>query len=1003
MARGFLQFRISHRGPMPHLMRGATTELAWIVLALSLGLTILAYCMLHVQASRHATDALRAAAGNSTSAIKNRFAISTELLRSAAAMLVLDRTIQNATWQQYQRNLANQGWPAEVLQLGYAHRIASSEKTALSATMRADAMPDYQIHPPYEEAAHAPILFLAPPITTRTTEGPGFDLLSAPATRVAIQAATDSGAITLHSLGSNGSIGPSAGQTDTPPTRAILVLPLFPGNAVPPTISLRRQRVLGFVFVFIDVNAVVKATDVSPYRLMRLIDISDSTTNSLTKHAANLSEQVLTIPFDLFGNRWRADVMLPTIPAIPVMQPFTGNAEIVGVCGGIISALLFAIIRLLAAVQRVHKLHSRRTSREIRQLKQQLFATLLCSEHAILVVDRRQRIITFNPAAESIFGVRAETAIGIGLSRFLPHKLSGAKRVVCDASNVSGVSSANNSAAPTGFNRTIYRLPSLPSQLARRYNGDQFPFEASIYQCEQGSQQAMLIFLKDLTNTTRTMPEKTVSPVATADLDKAATSDARKLVDSEYSESAHFDIVVGTTIDKCMVDWHPPSTNFARRSVTRDGAPVVAHDQPSSIPLQSISVGEFIDTYLHVDDRALIKQQWREAFFRDIEVDCVYRVIFPNGKIQMMRHWMTPTSTKNGEHRFAGVLHRLLREENQLMRGATREASQEVELEDCREALQGANQATEREIPQKLQGSLISTFGSPLETIHELALQSRDTLRLQPQPQQISYHQSPTVPMTSNTIDADVPNTVSPPFQPDDRRRRDPNALDTDRLYRQLRSRLLQFDTARDEQQKRLAQEMHDDFGQLLSAMKMDLIVLQTQLSTSDSRLSQQLGDVSDLVDTMVSSVRRIVANQPPEQIEEHGLVKGLELLANAHSHRYKVCCRLHTKPHLPPLDTALTTPIYRIVQESLNNVAKHAHATKVDIHIEYRNHKVYLRVTDNGSGIAPSTLANVGGYGLIGMRERVSNLKGEMKIDTAIECGTTIYIVIPVELELTL
>ncbi len=919
---------------MSRLLRGVTPELGWIVLALSLGLTVLTCCLIQIYAQHDAGDTVRMQVVQSAAAIKTRLDVSAQLLRNSAAMLQLNSTVQNTTWQQYQQNLAHLGWPAEVSQLGYAQRIAASEKNALTTAMRADAMPGYQIHPLQNQSAHAPILFSAPATDVIATARPGFDLLSLPATRYALEMATDSGSIAFHTANASEQTGSTKDRANT--AYALLVLPVFPGNAVPATIALRRQHVIGFVFAFIKIDQVLRMIDTSQFHPIRLIELSDQNASVATGPLNIRDVQTSDIPLALFGSRWQASVALPHTSSL---QTFSGNAGVVALCGLIISALLFVVIRLLAASQLAHRSQSRRSTQEIRQLKNQLSALMTCSDRAIIRIDRRQRITAFNPAAETIFGVRSDVAIGVALSRFLPHRLNRAKRIDSASSQVGRTK------------HSAYRLQSKPDEPACRYHGEPFPFEATIFKSDQWGQPGTLILLKDLTGDSGAPVAKAGITAGSAEPSTLDDPPPARPHDAHTTLAIHFQVSVGKSVCDAEFYWLAGCAPFAARLHACDESHQTLQDSQSLPQTEAISVNQFINTRIHSDDRAAVKQQWKDAFRTGKEIDCIYRLLLADEETKVVRHWMTPAGSQENRHQFAGLLHEL-------------------------------HQDAKREPPltSDMQSQLIPNHAL-LDCVHQL-----------PQLEAI-------LPVNGEAFNRNAVLSTAPR---NDRRRRDPVAIEAGKLYRQLQFRIMHLDSAREAQQKRLARDMHDDFGQLLTAMKMDLIVLQTQLAKVDHRLSQQLGDVGDLVDAMVVSVRRIIANLPPQQVGQHGLVRSLELLANGHAKRHQISCELHIKPQLPPIDEVMTTPIYRIVQEALNNVAKHARATEIEICIEHIENRLHVRVTDNGSGIAPSKLSGDGGFGLIGMRERVNNLRGEMRIDTANGIGTTIHLMIPVEAELT-
>jgi two-component system sensor histidine kinase UhpB len=214
--------------------------------------------------------------------------------------------------------------------------------------------------------------------------------------------------------------------------------------------------------------------------------------------------------------------------------------------------------------------------------------------------------------------------------------------------------------------------------------------------------------------------------------------------------------------------------------------------------------------------------------------------------------------------------------------------------------------------------------------------------------------------------------------------------------YQRLHQMIVELDMFKEQEHKRLAQEMHDDFGQLLTALKMDIATLRESLPRDDYRLAQQVVAIEGLVDTMVSSVRRIIADLPPQELEENGLIKALHSLAGNFAKRHQIVCTLTAPESELALDATIAAPLYRLVQESLNNVAKHAAATRVDILVSCVDGCLALSIADNGKGIAAADLGKPGSFGLIGMRERTALLGGELRVESTPGRGARLQFMIP-------
>ena len=218
------------------------------------------------------------------------------------------------------------------------------------------------------------------------------------------------------------------------------------------------------------------------------------------------------------------------------------------------------------------------------------------------------------------------------------------------------------------------------------------------------------------------------------------------------------------------------------------------------------------------------------------------------------------------------------------------------------------------------------------------------------------------------------------------------------RSHIELQKLIEVLDVLRDKEQKRLAQEMHDDLGQLLAAMKIDLTTLQKSLPSDIPRLSEQVSNLHDLVDAMVTSVRRIITDLPPNIMGHKSLFNALSTLTANFERRHGIIARLEAWQPEPDLGEQITTPLYRIVQEALSNVAKHAHATSVTICIRHVERDLILTISDDGKGMTACEMQKEASFGLISMRERIKALGGEIKIDSRIGSGTMIRLMLPID-----
>jgi len=200
-----------------------------------------------------------------------------------------------------------------------------------------------------------------------------------------------------------------------------------------------------------------------------------------------------------------------------------------------------------------------------------------------------------------------------------------------------------------------------------------------------------------------------------------------------------------------------------------------------------------------------------------------------------------------------------------------------------------------------------------------------------------------------------------------------------------------------EEERKRVARELHDELAQKLTVLKLQIASITSVVSAREPCLTQQIQDMNLLLTETITAVGQIAANLRPVLLDQLGLVTALHELVEEFSERTRVECEFSVHPADLSVDDGLATPLYRMVQESLTNVARHAQATEVIVSL-YRDPagKITLDINDNGKGFASVDQSMRRSFGLIGMRERAAMLGGEMKIHSQPGVGTSIEIVIP-------
>jgi signal transduction histidine kinase len=211
--------------------------------------------------------------------------------------------------------------------------------------------------------------------------------------------------------------------------------------------------------------------------------------------------------------------------------------------------------------------------------------------------------------------------------------------------------------------------------------------------------------------------------------------------------------------------------------------------------------------------------------------------------------------------------------------------------------------------------------------------------------------------------------------------------------YAQLRELSATLQTVREEERTHIARELHDDLGQLLATLRLDLTLLQQQPMPNDAS-RQLLASMDQLLLTAITSLRRIASNLRPRALDEGGLYFALESLRQEFVARHGIVCTLEANEEELVLNDAYSTAIFRIVQEALTNIARHANAGRVELVLHRLDHMLRLTIQDDGRGIAEQDMDKSLSFGLVGMRERVWAIHGEIAIIS--DGGTRIDIRLP-------
>ena len=218
-----------------------------------------------------------------------------------------------------------------------------------------------------------------------------------------------------------------------------------------------------------------------------------------------------------------------------------------------------------------------------------------------------------------------------------------------------------------------------------------------------------------------------------------------------------------------------------------------------------------------------------------------------------------------------------------------------------------------------------------------------------------------------------------------------PRILDRSRGRRATDSAL---ENIREDERTHIARELHDDLGQLLATLRVVLSLLK-QLPPGSASAGALLDNMDELLVAAIESLRRTATDLRPRALDQGGLFGALQSLQREFQERHGISCTLDASELELALDDRYSTAVFRIAQESLTNIARHAGASDARLTVQRHDGMLHIAIRDNGRGISNGDLARPGSLGLLGMRERVAALGGSMAVTGDAE-GTRISICIP-------
>jgi len=216
------------------------------------------------------------------------------------------------------------------------------------------------------------------------------------------------------------------------------------------------------------------------------------------------------------------------------------------------------------------------------------------------------------------------------------------------------------------------------------------------------------------------------------------------------------------------------------------------------------------------------------------------------------------------------------------------------------------------------------------------------------------------------------------------------------RSEKELRNLSMHLEDELEKERTFLARELHDEIGQLVTALKIEITMLKKGISTSEATTHERIGTMLDLTENAFESIRNIILHLRTETIENIGFVPTLKNYIDDYTSRTGVKCTYQITEEISQMDREMATALLRIIRESFVNVSRHAAASSISLEVERKDDIWVLTIEDDGIGFSKEKLKEKTSFGLIGIRERVISMEGKFEITSIPGEGTTLEIEIP-------
>jgi PAS domain S-box-containing protein len=602
---------------------------------------------------------------------------------------------------------------------------------------------------------------------------------------------------------------------------------------------------------------------------------------------------------------------------------------------------------------------------------------------AIITIDRAQQILSFNAAAERMFGCPAAAAIGTPLDRFIPERFRARHREHIDSFVRSGA--------------TARRMGQQTALRGLRADGSEFPIEASISQVTVGDEPLLTVIVRDITERVEAEDRVRRAQAAVREGEARLEAIVRSAMDAIITTDEEQRVVVFNATAERM---------FGCPAAQAIGAPLERFIPPRLRTQHRAHVDAFVRTGETSRRMGVQRALW--ALHADgtefpIEASISHATVAGRKLLTVILRNITERLSAEREIRRS---HQDLRESEARLEAIVRSAMDAIITVDGSQRILLFNAAAE-----KLFGcSAAEAVGAPLdrfvpvrfrerhqEHVERFSRTGETARRMGLQTKLAGLRADGTeFPLEASISHAVVGGEQLLTVILRDITGRVNAEQQIERAHNELRELAVTMQEVREAEQRRIARELHDELGQALTALKMDVDLLEATLPPERADLAERAAAMRELLDFTVATTRRISADLRPLVLDDLGLGAAAEWLMHNVVQRAGLAWSLYLDPACTELGEPYASALFRIMQESLTNVARHARAHSVDVRLERAGDAAVLQVADDGIGIDPTAPPKAGSFGLRGINERALLLGGSVEVRGRPGEGTTVVASIP-------